>query len=75
MANIRAFLAFAVAALCVHVVVADATASTLSDAFALQPWLVATRRDLHRIPELGFEEYKTAQYIRDFLDAHNISYE
>lgn len=29
--------------------------------------LVDIRRDLHRIPELGFQEFKTQQYILDFL--------
>jgi len=29
--------------------------------------LVDIRRDLHRIPELGFQEFKTQQYILEFL--------
>lgn len=29
--------------------------------------IVQIRRDLHEIPESGFEEYKTSQYIWDFL--------
>ena len=40
----------------------------------LQPWLVKTRRDLHRIPELGFQEVLTSQYIMAVLDNLNISY-
>ena len=40
----------------------------------LQPWLVKTRRDLHRIPELGFQEILTSQYIMSILDGLNISY-
>ncbi|MGL4567279.1 MAG: M20 metallopeptidase family protein, partial [Fusobacteriaceae bacterium] len=33
-----------------------------------------TREELHRIPELALEEYKTAQYIRDFLKNLDIQY-
>ncbi len=29
--------------------------------------LIKVRRDLHRIPELGFQEYKTQQYILAFI--------
>jgi len=32
------------------------------------------RRELHQIPELGFQEFKTTQYICDFLDKNNINY-
>ena len=40
----------------------------------LEPWLIKTRRDLHRIPELGFEEFLTSKYISQALDAMNITY-
>ncbi|AOY76363.1 M20 metallopeptidase family protein [Clostridium formicaceticum] len=33
------------------------------------------RRDLHKIPELGLEEYKTSQYIKEYLQQLNIKYE
>jgi amidohydrolase len=33
--------------------------------------IIKIRRDLHRIPELGFEEYKTSSYILSFLDKLN----
>lgn len=33
------------------------------------------RRDLHKIPEIGFEEYKTAKYIESFLKDLGITYE
>ncbi len=33
------------------------------------------RRDLHMIPEIGFEEYKTQKYITDYLTVLNLSYE
>ena len=33
------------------------------------------RRELHRIPEAGFEEFKTSKYIKEYLEAHNIPYE
>lgn len=34
--------------------------------------IVKVRRDLHQIPELGFEEYKTNSYIRSFLESLNV---
>ena len=40
----------------------------------LQETLTAHRRTLHRIPELGFQEFKTAAYIRETLDELGISY-
>lgn len=33
----------------------------------------STRRDLHKIPELGFKEYKTQEYIQNFL--RNLGYD
>jgi len=36
--------------------------------------LVRIRRHLHRHPELSFEEYQTAAFIREKLDAWGISY-
>ncbi len=35
----------------------------------IEDWIIETRRALHRIPELGFEEYKTAGYVADALIA------
>jgi amidohydrolase len=32
-----------------------------------QELVIALRRDLHRIPELGFQEQKTSQYVADHL--------
>jgi metal-dependent amidase/aminoacylase/carboxypeptidase family protein len=29
--------------------------------------VIATRRELHRIPELGFKEEKTSAYVADYL--------
>ena len=29
---------------------------------------VQIRRDLHRIPEIGFKEWKTQQYILDYIE-------
>ena len=28
---------------------------------------VAIRRDLHQIPEIGFQEFKTQQYLLNYL--------
>lgn len=39
-----------------------------SDAFAkLTPDMVVWRRDLHRHPELGFEERRTAAFVAESL--------
>ena len=32
------------------------------------------RQDLHKIPEIGLEEYKTSKFIKDKLNQFNISY-
>ncbi|PAF02034.1 N-acetyldiaminopimelate deacetylase, partial [Bacillus velezensis] len=32
--------------------------------------LIAIRRDLHRIPEIGFQEYKTQQYLLNLLNQY-----
>ena len=37
--------------------------------------IIEIRRDLHRIPEAGFEEYKTSEYIKNYLTAFGISFE
>lgn len=39
------------------------------------PWTVELRRALHRIPEPGFEEFKTHKLICDTLNALGIPYE
>ncbi|GAX80498.1 hypothetical protein CEUSTIGMA_g7936.t1 [Chlamydomonas eustigma] len=49
-------------------------ADWLTSGLTLQPWLVKTRRDLHKIPELGFAEHKTSQYLQDVLTSLNITY-
>lgn len=33
------------------------------------------RRDLHKIPELAFEEFKTSKYIQGYLDELGVEYE
>ncbi len=38
-------------------------------------WTVMKRRQLHRVPEKGFEEYKTQKILCDTLDELNIPYE
>lgn len=37
--------------------------------------VITIRRDLHRIPELGFEEYKTKKYILNYLKDFNCKIE
>lgn len=45
------------------------------DAKAIQSWLIETRRDIHRNPELGMEEYQTRGKITKLLDEMGISFE
>ncbi len=44
------------------------------EALALAPWLTKTRRDLHKIPEPGFEEFETQAYIMRALEEMKIPY-
>lgn len=36
---------------------------------------IKIRRDLHKIPEVGFREFKTQKYIMDFLTELNLPYQ
>lgn len=80
--SMSSLLAWSLIALaCAHLSAAATPAAALPSASdikisaeALQSWLVSTRRDLHQIPELGFQEHKTSKYIADFLTHHNISF-
>jgi amidohydrolase len=40
----------------------------------IQDWIVEIRRELHRHPELQYEEVRTSQKVRDTLDELGISY-
>lgn len=33
----------------------------------IEPWLIKTRRDFHKHPELGFKELRTANIIKEYL--------
>ena len=46
----------------------------LDEAQSHQDWIVAIRRELHRFPELGYQEFKTSQLIRKTLDELRIPY-
>ncbi|MGL4394668.1 MAG: M20 metallopeptidase family protein [Brevinema sp.] len=39
----------------------------------LHPWLVAVRRDFHENPELGFEEFRTSDKIKEYLTEMGLS--
>lgn len=41
---------------------------------AQKDWIVAKRRQLHRIPERGFAEYKTQKAVMDALDEIGVPY-
>lgn len=41
----------------------------------IAPWLVETRRALHRVPENGFQEFKTQALLMDQLTAMGIPFE
>ena len=42
--------------------------STLDQAREIGDWIVAKRRRLHQIPELGYQEHKTSAFVRQTLD-------
>jgi amidohydrolase len=46
--------------------------SLTADINRLEPSLVEWRRDFHRHPELAFEEHRTSQVLRDFLESCGI---
>ncbi len=46
----------------------------LAEAKALKPWLVQTRRALHKIPEPGDKEFETQAYVKGVLDELGIPY-
>lgn len=47
----------------------------MEKAKALKPWMVEIRRDLHRHPELGLEETRTAAAIEAHLDELGVAHE
>jgi IAA-amino acid hydrolase len=53
---------------------ATAHASLLEEARAAADWIVAIRREIHRHPELGYEETRTSALIRRKLDELGIAY-
>jgi len=45
------------------------------DAWDIRPWLVEIRRSIHRHPELGLEETRTADFIGSKLDEMGVEYQ
>ena len=43
-----------------------------TEAGQIAPWMIETRRALHRIPETGFQEFKTQAYLIRQLEAMSI---
>ena len=50
------------------------TQQVLQEAHGIRDWIVQRRRQLHRHPELMYEEVRTSQLVRDTLDELGISY-
>lgn len=46
----------------------------LEQAQSIREWIIGIRRDLHQYPELGYQEHRTSQVIRDHLHALRIPY-
>jgi amidohydrolase len=46
----------------------------LARALAIKGQLIDWRRDFHRNPELGFEEYRTSEVIKGFLKGEGIEF-
>lgn len=47
---------------------------TTAEIDALLPELIAIRRDLHKHPELGFEEHRTGAIVRAWLERHGYAH-
>ena len=52
----------------------DSAAEILAAAREILPWMVEIRRDLHRHPELGLEEHRTAKQVQARLDELGIEH-
>jgi amidohydrolase len=46
----------------------------ITKANTIKSWLIDIRRDFHQNPELGMEEFRTAQKICDYLEEMNIQF-
>jgi len=47
---------------------------TDSDIQNLLPWTIQKRRDLHKIPEVAYKEFKTSEYIQSVLKELNLPF-
>ena len=46
----------------------------LKEAQSIQEWIISIRRELHRFPELMYEEVKTSQRVRETLTELDIPF-
>lgn len=60
----QSLLAVSVLLLCIRSICGSLEADLLSEAEKERDWMVGIRRDLHKIPEIKFQEFKTSAYIR-----------
>lgn len=47
----------------------------LDQAHAIKEFIINTRREIHRYPELGYQELKTAKLVAQQLDAMDVAYQ
>lgn len=46
-----------------------------NEVISIKDEIIKLRRNFHMNPELGFEEYETSKFIKEYLDKEGISYE
>lgn len=62
-------------ALCCILIGRTIAIDVIRSANSEKEWMINVRRQLHRQPELGFQEFNTSKYIREVLDELKIPYQ